>query len=310
MSNTISNRQAICEYLVGLADTDKDVVILTSDSRGSAGLAPFYAAHPGQTVETGIAEQNIVGIAAGMARCGKKPVVASPASFLSTRAAEQVKVDVAYSHTNVVLLGISGGVSYGALGMSHHSVQDVAFMRAVPGIDVILPCDRFESVEVFRDLMAHPRPAYVRIGRNAVEDVFSPDCVRYERGKATKLCSGKRAAIIACGELVRPALDAAEALKKQGIDISVYDMHTIKPLDEAAVLEAAGTGFILTMEEASVNGGLGEAVCAVAMQSGIPCKAKLLGIPDEPAIAGTSKEVFAYYGLTADNAQKIIKANI
>ena len=306
MSNRIANRQAICEELMQMAETDKNIIVLCSDSRGSASMKPFADKYPDQFVETGIAEQNIVGIAAGLASCGKKPIVASPAAFLSARAAEQVKVDVAYSHMNVVLLGISGGISYGALGMSHHSLQDIALMRAIPGIDVILPCDQFESRNVIRDLMKNPRPAYVRIGRNAVADVFSEEEQEYHAGKATKLHVGDDAAIIATGETVRFALDAALALEQEGIQVQVLDMHTLKPFDIEAVNEASKTGYIITMEEHSVFGGLGAAVSQQVCKVN-PCRVDCLAIPDEPAVAGEAKEVFAYYGISAQNVVKLIQ---
>ena len=306
MSNKIANRQAICDTLIELAETDKTIMVLCSDSRGSASMKPFADRYPDQFVETGIAEQNIVGIAAGLASCGKKPIVASPAAFLSARAAEQVKVDVAYSHMNVVLLGISGGISYGALGMSHHSLQDIALMRAIPGIDVILPCDQFESRNVIRDLMRNPRPAYVRIGRNAVADVFSEEEQEYHAGKATKLHVGDDAAIIATGETVRFALDAALVLEQEGIQVQVLDMHTLKPFDLEAVNEASKTGYIVTMEEHSVFGGLGAAVSQQVCKVN-PCRVDCLAIPDEPAVAGEAKEVFAYYGISAQNVVKLIQ---
>ncbi len=306
MSNRIANRQAICEELMQMAETDKNIIVLCSDSRGSASMKPFADKYPDQFVETGIAEQNIVGIAAGLASCGKKPIVASPAAFLSARAAEQVKVDVAYSHMNVVLLGISGGISYGALGMSHHSLQDIALMRAIPGIDVILPCDRFESRNVIRDLMNNPRPAYVRIGRNAVADVFSEEKQEYKAGKATKLHAGTDAAIIATGETVRFALNAALELEQEGISVLVFDMHTLKPFDAEAILEASKTGFIITMEEHSVFGGLGAAVALEVCKKN-PCQVHCLAIPDEPAIAGDSNEVFEYYGVSAKHVIQLIR---
>lgn len=306
MSNKIANRQAICDTLIELAETDKTIMVLCSDSRGSASMKPFADRYPNQFVETGIAEQNIVGIAAGLASCGKKPIVASPAAFLSARAAEQVKVDVAYSHMNVVLLGISGGISYGALGMSHHSLQDIALMRAIPGIDVILPCDRFESRNVIRDLMNNPRPAYVRIGRNAVADVFSEQKQEYEAGKATKLHAGMDAAIIATGETVRFALNAALELEQEGISVLVFDMHTLKPFDAEAIFEASKTGFIVTMEEHSVFGGLGAAVAQEVCKKN-PCQVHCLAIPDEPAIAGDSNEVFEYYGISAKHVIQLIR---
>lgn len=301
----VSNRQAICETLMEMAKEDKDIVVLTSDSRGSGSLAPFVQAFPDQHVEVGIAEQNIVGIAAGLAAIGKKPIATSPASFLSARSFEQIKVDVAYSHMPVVLYGISGGVSYGALGMTHHSLQDIAAIGAIPGIDVILPADRFESAAVFRELMEHPRPAYVRIGRNAVEDVFEDGDARYVPGKATVVHEGKDAAIIATGEMVRTALDAAILLEKEGISVRVLDMHTIKPLDEEAIAYACETGFVVTMEEHSKFGGLGSRVAAYAAEEAA-AKVRVLAIPDEPAVAGKSKEVFAYYKLDTDNVVRII----
>ena len=233
--NKIPNRQAICETLMEKVKEDKSIVALCSDSRGSASMTPFFNAFPENSIETGIAEQDIVGIAAGLASMGKKPVVASPASFLSMRAIEQIKVDVAYSRMPVVLYGISGGLSYGALGMTHHSLQDIAAIGAIPGIDVILPADRFESVAVIEDLMRTPRPAYLRIGRNAVEDVYEDGQTHYERGKATQLCEGEDAAIIATGEMVYPAKCAARLLYERGIRVRVFDMHTIKPLDRQAV---------------------------------------------------------------------------
>lgn len=304
--NKISNRQAICETLIRLAETDRDIFVLTSDSRGSAGLAPFVEKYPEQHVETGIAEQNIVGIAAGLASRRKKPVVASPASFLTMRSIEQIKVDVAYSHKNVVLLGISGGLSYGALGMTHHSLQDIAVLSAIPGLDVILPADRHESAAIFEDLMRTPRPAYVRVGRNAVPDVFENENTGYIPGRATVIHEGKDACIIATGEMVYQAKKAAERLEAESISVRVLDMHTVKPIDTEAVKQAADTGFVLTMEEHSVFGGLGSMVAGILSQNR-PTQMRILAIPDEPAIAGTSAEAFNYYGLTAEQAAGIIR---
>ena len=162
--NKIANRQVICDTLMGLAKDDKNIYVLTSDSRGSASMTNFANEFPKQFVEVGIAEQNLVGIAAGLATTGKKCFAASPACFLTMRSIEQVKVDVAYSNTNVKLIGISGGVSYGALGMSHHSLQDIAVMRAIPNIDIFLPADRFETEKLVRELVKYDKPAYIRIG--------------------------------------------------------------------------------------------------------------------------------------------------
>ena len=178
--NKIANRQAICNVLMEHARTDKDIVVLCSDSRGSASLAPFFKEFPEQAVEVGIAEQDLVGIAAGLARCGKKPFAASPACFLTTRSYVQAKVDVAYSGTNVTLIGISGGVSYGALGMSHHSTQDIASMSAIPNMRVYLPSDRFQTAKLVEALLEDEKPAYIRVGRNPVEDIYSEESCPFE----------------------------------------------------------------------------------------------------------------------------------
>ena len=229
--NKIPNRQAICEVLMEKAKEDKDIVVLCSDSRGSASLAPFANEYPERFVEVGIAEQNLVSIAAGLAKCGKKPFAASPACFLSTRSYEQAKVDCAYSNTNVTLIGISGGISYGALGMSHHSAQDIAAMSAIPNMRVYLPSDRFQTAKLIEALLQDEKPAYVRVGRNAVEDVYTENDCPFEMDKATVITEGTDVAIIACGEMVSPSVRAAELLKAEGIRATVVDMYCVKPLD-------------------------------------------------------------------------------
>lgn len=299
MANTIPNRQAICDTLLARAADDKDIVVLCSDSRGSASLSRFADTFPAQFVEVGIAEQNLVSIAAGLARCGKKAFAASPACFLSTRSYEQAKVDCAYSNTNVTLIGISGGISYGALGMSHHSAQDIAAMSAIPNMRVYLPSDRFQTAKLVEALLQDEKPAYLRVGRNAVEDVYTEDACPFAMDKATWLREGEDVAIIACGEMVRPALDAADALAAEGITATVLDMYCVKPLDKEAVLRAAQKAkAVLTVEEHAPYGGLGSMVAQVVAES-CPRKVKNLALPDAPVITGTSKEVFAYYGLDA-----------
>ncbi|PGV49387.1 transketolase family protein [Bacillus sp. AFS037270] len=303
--NKIANRQAISEVLLDLAKENKDILVLTSDSRGSASLVNFGKELPEQIVEVGIAEQNLVGIASGLAASGKKPFVASPACFLSMRSIEQIKVDVAYSNTNVKLIGISGGVSYGALGMSHHSLQDLAVTRAIPGLDVMMPADRHEAKKMIEALVEYDRPVYLRIGRNPVEDSYVSEDYDFKIGKAVTMKEGTDITIIATGETVRIALDSAEALEMEGIDCRVINMHTIKPLDKEAILKAAEeTGRIITIEEHSIYGGLGSAVVEVVSQSH-PVPVRILGLPDEPAIAGKTAEVFEYYGLSVDNVKKV-----
>ena len=297
--NKIPNRQAICEVLMEKAQTDKDIVVLCSDSRGSASLAPFANAFPEQFVEIGIAEQNLVSIAAGLAKCGKKSFAASPACFLSTRSYEQCKVDCAYSNTNVKLIGISGGVSYGALGMSHHSAQDIAAMSAIPNMRVYLPSDRHQTRRLVEALLQDNKPAYIRVGRNPVEDIYDEGNVPFTMDKATVLREGSDVAIIACGEMVRPAMLAGNLLAEQGVSATVLDMYCVKPLDREAVIRAArGAMLVVTVEEHAPFGGLGSMVAQVVSAS-CPTWVVNLALPDAPVITGTSQEVFDYYGLNA-----------
>ena len=307
--NKIPNRQAICEVLMDRAKEDKNIVVLCSDSRGSASMTPFADAFPEQFVETGIAEQNLVSISAGLAKCGKKTFACSPACFLSTRSYEQAKIDVAYSNTNVTLIGISGGVSYGALGMSHHSAQDIASMAAIPNMRVYLPSDRHQTKKLIESLLLDEKPAYIRVGRNPVEDIYTQENCPFEMDKATVLQEGSDVAIIACGEMVRPSLDASALLKEQGILASVLDMYCVKPLDETAVRNVAERAkIVITVEEHSPFGGLG-AMVAQTVARVCPKKVINMALPDAPVITGTSKEVFDYYGLNAKGiADKAVKA--
>lgn len=298
--NKIPNRQAICEVLMDKAKEDKDIMVLCSDSRGSASMTPFADNFPDQFIETGIAEQNLVSISAGLAKCGKKPFACSPACFLSTRSYEQAKVDVAYSNTNVTLIGISGGISYGALGMSHHSAQDIAAMSAIPNMRVYLPSDRHQTKHLIEALLKDEKPSYIRVGRNPVEDIYTEDNCPFEMDKATVLKEGTDVAIIACGEMVKPARDAAGILKEKGISASVVDMYCVKPLDEETVIRAAsGAKAVITVEEHAPYGGLGSMVSQVVARE-CPRKVINMSLPDAPVITGTSGEVFAYYGLNAE----------
>ena len=298
--NKIPNRQAICEVLMEKAETDKDIVVLCSDSRGSASLAPFAAKYPEQFVEVGIAEQDLVSISAGLAKCGKKTFAASPACFLSTRSYEQAKIDCAYSDTNVTLVGISGGVSYGALGMSHHSAQDIAAMSAIPNMRVYLPSDRFQTAKLIEALLQDTRPAYLRVGRNAVEDIYSEDNIPFVMDKATVLAEGTDVLLVACGEMARPALDAVALLKEQGISAGLLDMYCVKPLDKEAIVNAAGKAkVVISVEEHAPFGGLGSMVSQV-VGSACPRRVINMALPDAPVISGTSREVFDYYGLNAE----------
>ena len=305
--NKIANRQAICDTLLEAAKKDKDVVVLCSDSRGSASLTPFADQYPEQFVEVGIAEQDLVGISAGLAKCGKKAFCASPACFLTTRSLEQAKIDVAYSGTNVKMIGISGGISYGALGMSHHSAQDIAAMSSIPGMRVYLPSDRFQTVFLIKELLKDEKPAYIRVGRNAVEDIYT-EGENFKMNQA-KMISEESAdvLIVACGEMVYPSVYAAKKLKADGVNAAVMDMYCVKPLDEAGLLkQAEHAKLVVTVEEHSPYGGLGSMVSQV-IGSHCPKKVINLSLPDSPVITGKSKEVFDYYGLNETGIAESVK---
>ncbi len=304
--NNIPNRQVICEVLSERAKIDKDIIVLCSDSRGSASLTDFAEAFPEQFVEVGIAEQSLVSVAAGMARAGKKPFAASPASFLSTRSMEQIKVDVAYSHTNVKLIGISGGISYGALGMTHHSAQDIATIASIPGMRVYIPSDRHQTRKLMEAIIDDGEPAYIRVGRNAADDVYDND-MSFTLNKANVISHGGDIAIIACGEMVKPAKDAAEILRGEGISAFVLDMYCVKPIDKSAVIEAASASkAVITVEEHGIIGGMGAMVSQIVSEC-CPGKVKNIALPDEPVITGKSQEVFDYYGMNAVGIAKAAK---
>ena len=308
MKNTIPNRKVICDVLMEHAEQEKDIMVLCSDSRGSASMTPFFETYPEQSVEVGIAEQNLVSVAAGLAKGGMRAYAVSPASFLTTRSYEQCKVDCAYSDTNVKLVGISGGVSYGALGMSHHSAQDIAAMSAIPNMRVYLPSDRHQTKYLMEALLKDNKCAYIRTGRNPVEDVYTDKNCPFEMDKATILCEGRDLAIIACGEMVRPAMDAAEILAGEGISASVVDMYCIKPLDKEAIIKAAERAkVVMTVEEHSLFGGLGSMVAQVVSEN-CPKRVINIALPDAPVVTGTSKEVFEHYGMTGKGIAAKAKA--
>ena len=308
--NKIANRAVMCEVLKEAAGRDRDVVVLCSDSRGSGSMTSFAEAFPAQFVEVGIAEQDLVGIAAGLASCGKRAFAVSPASFLSTRSYEQCKVDCAYSGTNVKLVGISGGVSYGALGMTHHSAQDIAAMSAIPGMRVYLPSDRHQTRKLFEALAQDGQTAYIRLGRNPVEDVYEEGNIPFEMDRATVLREGTDVLLVACGEMVKPAKDAAERLGQEGISAGVLDMYCVKPLDARGLLEAAkGKRLVVTVEEHAPFGGLGSRVAQV-IAANDPMRVVNLSLPDAPVVTGTSEEVFRYYGLDAEGIAKTVKQTL
>lgn len=300
----IACRKSFTSTLLELARHDKEIVAVTTDARGSVTLDDFANALPAQFVECGIAEQNAVGISAGLAHSGKKVFVCGPACFYVARSLEQVKVDIAYSRNNVKILGVSGGVAYGALGATHHSLHDIAVLRTFPGMNVVLPCDVRQTSQLVKQLVDYPEPVYVRVGRNPVPDVYENDDFDFQIGKAYTLLEGTDLTIIATGETVYHAYQAGLLLKEQGIHARVLDMASIKPIDTEAIRKAAAeTGRIITVEEHSQFGGLGAIVVETLSEHPVPVK--IIGIPDEDVIHGKALEIFAHYGL---NKEGIVKA--
>lgn len=302
--NKIPCRKSFTDTLLELATKDKEIVAVTSDASGSATLTDFGKALPEQFVEVGIAEQNAVGVSAGLASTGKKVFIFGPACFYVARSLEQVKVDMAYSQMPVKICGVSGGVAYSQLGATHHSLHDIAVLRTFPGMEVYLPCDVRQTRKLVEKLVNHPKPAYIRVGRNAVPDVYDDDNFDFELGKANMLMDGKDLTIIGTGETVYHCLEAAKTLKEQGINARVLDMHSLKPFDRKAVVKAAKeTGRIVTVEEHSIYGGLGGMVAEICAEE-CPVKVKRLGIPDENVIHASPLEVFHHYGFDAEGIVK------
>ncbi len=298
--NTIPCRKMFTDTLVELAKNDKQIVVVTTDARGSVTLDKFASELPEQFVELGIAEQNAVGVAAGLVSAGKKAFVCGPACFYVARSLEQVKVDVAYSANPVKILGVSGGVSYGALGFSHHSLHDIAVLRTFPGMHIVLPCDIYQTEKLVEELVDYPFPVYIRVGRNAVPNVYENENAPFKIGKANLLLDGNDLTIIGTGETVYHCLQAGKKLLEKGIKARVIDMHTLKPFDREIVIKAAKeTGKIITVEEHSISGGLGGAVSEIVSQN-CPVPMRILGIPDENAIHGTALQIFHYYGIDTD----------
>lgn len=299
-ANTIPCRKMFTGTLLELAKRDRDIVAVTTDARGSVTLDTFARELPDQFVELGIAEQNAVGVGAGLASAGKKVFVCGPACFYVARSLEQVKVDVAYSGYPVKIVGVSGGVSYGALGSSHHSLHDIAVIRAFPGMHIVLPCDIYQTKRLVKDLINYPHPVYVRVGRNAVPNVYADENADFTIGKANLLLDGNDLTIIGTGETVYHCLEAGKSLRARGIKARVIDMHTLKPFDSKIVEKAAReTGRIITVEEHSIFGGLGSAVAETISQTH-PVPLRILGIPDENAVNGTPLQIFRHYGIDSE----------
>lgn len=302
------NQDIFSETVQQLAAKDKNLLVVTSDSRGSGKLVPFGQQFPDQHIEVGIAEQNLVGVAAGLASCGKTVFAVSPACFLTARSFEQLKNDVAYSDNPVKAIGISAGVSYGALGSTHHSLHDYAALRAVNNIIIVAPADNYETAQAAALAAATNKPIYMRFGKKAMPLLKETNDDVFAFGKGRIITEGNDVAIIACGETVYPAVQAAKKLAAQGIAATVVSMHTIKPLDTDLLAQLAKQcKAIVTVEEHSEYGGLGEACASYLMQHGIAVPFKIMAIPDEYTVTGSQVEIFKHYGISEEGIVAAIK---
>jgi transketolase len=291
-------RDAYISVLEEMAAADMRVCAVANDSLSSAKLKNFKARFPERFVNVGIAEQNMVGVGAGLANGGMVPYVCGASCFLTARAMEQVKVDLAYTRANVKLCAMSPGMAYGQLGPTHHSIEDLAWMRVLPNLTVVVPADPIETAAVMRYSLVHEGPMFLRIARTPVPRVHE-DAYEFKLGKAVKLREGSDVTIIANGLLVARALDAARTLEARGISARVLNMSTVKPLDREAIVDAArATRGIVTAEEALAAGGLGGAVAEVVAQTH-PTPMRMLGVPDAFAPTGTAEFLLGYFGLTA-----------
>jgi transketolase len=297
----IATRAAYGEALAALAQEYPELVVLDADLSGSTMSKKFAEVCPERFYNIGIAEANMTGIAAGLATCGKKPFIHSFAMFAAGRAWEQVRNSIAYPRLNVKVIGSHGGLSVGEDGATHQCIEDYAIMRAIPGMLVVSPCDGPEMRLAVKALLEYDGPAYMRLGRLAVDSV-TDDTPGYtfQLGRGAQLRDGSDVTVIATGMMVQEAVKAADALKDEGVSVRVIDMHTIKPLDTEIVLKAAReTGAIVTSEEANILGGLGSAV-AECVAEGCPVPVVRHGVNDEFGRSGAAKAVLAAYGLTAE----------
>lgn len=302
-------RDAFVATLERLGAEDRNVVAVCNDSVGSSKLSGFRARWPDRLINVGIAEQNMVGVGAGLANGGKIPFVCAAACFLTGRALEQIKADVAYSDTNVKLVGISAGMAYGELGATHHSIEDFAWIRALPNLPVIAPADRIETAAAAAWAKSHDGPSFLRLSRVGVPDLLPEDHV-FVLGKADRLRDGRDVTLIANGTLTHRALSAAALLDQRGISARVLNMATVRPIDREAIVTAAQeTGAILTCEEHTIYGGLGSAVAEVVVDE-TPVPMKRLGVPGIFAPTGSANFLLDEFGMSpqaiADSAEALI----
>jgi transketolase len=302
MSTLYDCRKAFSDTLVSLAEADPRIVAVANDSVGSSNLKEFQKRFPERLVNVGIAEQNMVGVGAGLANGGLIPFVCGASCFLTGRALEQVKVDLGYSRSNVKLCGMSSGVAYGELGPTHHSIEDLAWTRAIANMTVIVPADPPETAAAMRAAAAYDGPVFLRLSRMPVPVVHPAD-YEFRIGRAARLRDGSDITLIAIGTMVCRALEAASLLEADGIRAAVVNMSSVRPLDRKAIVEAAAAGPIMTIEEHTVVGGLGGAVAEVVVESH-PARMRILGIPGEFAPTGSPAFLFEHFGLTPEGIRK------
>ena len=292
-------RDAFASELLRLAEQNPDIVAVCNDSVGSSKLGEFQKRWPERLINVGIAEQNMVGVAAGLANGGKIPFVCAASCFLTGRALEQIKADIAYSNANVKLCGMSSGMAYGELGPTHHSIEDFAWTRVIANLTVIAPADRTETTQAVRWAAQHRGPVFLRLSRMGVPDILTPEYA-FNPGQAVQLREGGTLAIIANGTLVSRALEAADTLAQEGISCRVLNMPSVRPLDERAVEKAAvETKGIVTCEEHSIYGGLGGAVAEVVVARH-PCRMRILGVPGCFAPTGSVSWLMDHFGLSPE----------
>lgn len=299
-------RDAFAAALEAIGDRDPRVVVVVNDSLGSSKVGGFQRKHPERLINVGIAEQDLVGVAAGLANGGMLPFACSASCFLTGRALEQIKVDLAYSNANVKLVGMSSGLAYGEMGPTHHSIEDLAWTRAIANLTVIVPADPLETSQAVLAAAEINGPVFIRLSRFPVPEVHGKDYV-FEIGKAARLRDGKDLTLIANGTMVTVALQAAEILSVDGVQARVLNFSTLKPLDARAIIAAAReTGRIVTIEEATIYGGLGGAVAEVTAQH-CPVPMRILGVPGEFAPTGSVEFLFEHFGLTPEGVIRAVK---
>ena len=302
-----ATRESFGEAVTALAAENPDIVVLDADLAEATKTCIFEKKYPERFIDCGIAEGNMIGIAAGLAACGKIPYAASFAMFSAGRAYEQVRNSVGYPHLNVKIAGSHAGISTGEDGATHQCCEDIALMRTIPGMVVLNPADHYEMLAAVKAAAQHNGPVYLRLGRLAVESVHNNDDYQFELGKGITLRDGKDITIAATGLMVGEAVKAAKSLEAQGIDARVLDIHTIKPLDEDLLVKAAQeTGHIVTVEEHNIIGGLGEAVCACLSQR-CPTPVTRIGVQDVYGHSGPALDLLQEFGLCAENIEATVK---